>query len=63
MPRIRGPELRQLDHLMTALLADADLMAELSLIEREYLEGTSQMLKQLLRIVELRDVEDTLNES
>ena len=62
-PRIHGSELRQLDGLLAALLEDSDLMAELSLIEKEYIQGASMALRHLFPIVEVRDMEDTLNES
>ena len=62
-PRIHGSELRQLDGFLAALLEDSDLMAELSLIEKEYIQGTSMALRHLFPIVEVRDMEDTLSES
>ena len=64
MPHIRSSELRQLDNLLTTIVADADLMAQLSLLERECLQAALQTVKRLSVIVELQDVEDTtLNES
>jgi hypothetical protein len=61
--RIRGTELRRLGSLLTALLDDSDLMAELSLIEREQIQGARAALSPLLPIVDARDMEDTANES
>jgi hypothetical protein len=64
MPHIRSSELRQLDNLLTTIVADADLMAQLSLLERECLQAALQTVKRLSVIVELQDVEDTtVNES
>lgn len=62
-PRIHGPELRQLDSLLSALLQDWDLIGELSLLEREHIQGASVALQSLFPIVDARDMEDTLNES
>jgi len=61
--RIRGTELRRLGSLLAALLEDSDLMAKLSLIEREHIQGTRAALSPLLPIVDARDMEDTANES
>ena len=61
-PRIHASELRQLSGLLVALLEDSDLMAELSLIEKDSIQGTSVALRHLFRIAELRDMEDILNE-
>ena len=63
MSKFRIHELRHLNDLLAALLGDSDLMAELSLIEREHIQGASAALRPLFRIVETREVEDTLNES
>jgi hypothetical protein len=63
MTKFRIHQLRQLDNLLAALLEDSDLMAELSLIEREHIQGASAALRPLFRIVETREVEDTMNES
>ena len=61
--RIRGSELRQLSRLLGALLEDSDLMAEMSLIEKDHIRGASVALQPLVPIVDARDMEDTLNES
>ena len=61
--RIRGSELRQLSILLAALLGDSDLMAEMSLIEREHIHGAAAALEPLVPIVDARDMEDTANES
>lgn len=61
--RIHGPELRQLGGLLSALLQDSDLIGELSLLEREHIQGASVALQSLFPIVDARDLEDTLNES
>ena len=60
---IRGIELRLLGSLLAALLNDSDLMAELSLIEKEHIHGASAALSPLFPIVDARDMEDTANES
>ena len=57
-----NPELLPL-HLLAALLEDSDLMAELSLMEREHLQGARAALSPLFPIVDARDMEDTANES
>jgi hypothetical protein len=62
-PRIHGSELRQLDGFLAAILDDPDLMAELSLIEKDYIQGASEALRRLFPIVDVRDMEDALNES
>ena len=61
--RIRGAELRRLGSLLAALLEDSELMAELSLIEKEHLQGASQALRPLFPVVAMREMEDTVNES
>ena len=61
--RIRRSELRQLGSLLAALLEDSDLMAELSLIEKEQVQGVSEALRLLIPIVDERDMEDSVNES
>ena len=61
--RIRASELRQLGALLTALLEDADLMAELSLMEREHIRVAAEALQPLFAIVAARDTEESLNES
>lgn len=61
--RIRGFELRQLGSLLAAILKDPELMAELSLMEKEHIQGAYAALQPLVPIVEARDMEDTLNES
>lgn len=61
--RIRGSELRQLSRLLGALLEDSDLIAEMSLIEKEHIQGASAALQLLVSIVDARDMEDTVNES
>ena len=63
MSKFRTDELRQLDQLLAELLEDADLMAELSLIEKEHLQGASQALRPLFPVVAMREMEDTVNES
>jgi hypothetical protein len=49
--------------LLTALLEDSELMAELSLFEKEQLQGASVALRSLYPIVDARCLEDTLDES
>ena len=61
--RIRGAELRRLGSLLAALLNDSDLMAELSFIEKEHIQGASAALSLLFPIVDARDMEDAANES
>lgn len=61
-PRIHASELRQLSDLLVALLEDSDLMAELSLIEKDSIQGASVALRHLFQIAELSDMEDILNE-
>jgi hypothetical protein len=63
MSKFRLSQLRQLSDLLAALLDDSDLMAELSLIEREHIQGASLALRPLFPIVEMREIEDTVNES
>ena len=63
MSKFRIHQLRQLDDLLAALLDDSDLMAELSLIEKEHIQGASLALRPLLPMVEMRDMEDTVNKS
>ena len=60
---IRGTELRRLGGLLAALLEDSDLMAELSLIEKEHIQGAFAALSPLFPIVDARDMEYTANES
>ena len=61
--RIRGSELRQLGDLLSALMEDSELMAEMSVIEREHVQGATAALGPLVRLVDARDLEDTVNES
>lgn len=60
--RFHGSDLRQLGSLLAAPLEDSDLMAELSLIEKEHIQGASAALRPLVPIVDARDMEDTMNE-
>jgi hypothetical protein len=60
---VRGSELRRLASLLAEVLQDSELMAHLSLIEREHLEGAAEALEGLLPVVDERDLEDTLSES
>jgi hypothetical protein len=61
--RVHGAELRGLGRLLAAILIDPDLTGELSYIERESLEGACAVVRRLLPIVEVRDLNDALNES
>jgi hypothetical protein len=61
--RMHRRELRQLGSLLAALLEDSELMAELSLMEKEHIHGASAALPLLFPIVDARDMEDTVNES
>ena len=61
--RMHLRELRQLGSLLAALLEDSELMAELSLMEKEHIRGASAALPLLFPIVDARDMEDTVNES
>jgi hypothetical protein len=61
--RMRRSELRQLGSLLAALLEDSDLMAELSLIEKEHVQGAAEALWPLIPLVDERDMDDTVNES
>jgi len=61
--RLHGSELRQLGGLLAALLEDSELMAELSLIEQEGIRRTSVALRRLFPIVDMRDMDDIVNES
>jgi hypothetical protein len=61
--RVRPPELRQLDTLLTALLQDAELMAELSMLQREQIESASVTLRSLFAIADARAAEDAWHES
>jgi hypothetical protein len=63
MSRLRIREFRLLSDLLAALIADSELMAELSLIEQEHIQGASLGLRALLPIVEMREMEDTVDES
>ncbi len=62
-PRIHGPELRQLGGLLSALLKDSDLIGQLSLLEKEHIQGASVAVQSLFPIVDARDLEDTVSES
>jgi len=44
-------------------MEDSELMAEMSVIEREQIQGAAAALRPLVRIVDARDLEDTVNES
>jgi hypothetical protein len=46
---IRGAELRRLGTLLAALLNDSELMADLSLMEKEHIKGTLAALSPLLQ--------------
>ena len=61
--RVRPSELRQLDILLTALLLDAELMAELSFLQREQVECASVTLRSLFAIADARAAEDAWHES
>ena len=61
--RMHGIELRQLGSLLAAPLEDSELMAEMSLIEKEHIQGASAALPPLFPIVDARDMEDTADES
>jgi hypothetical protein len=61
--RVSPSELRQLDTLLTALLQDAELMAELSILQREQIECASLTLRPLLAIADARTAEDAWHES
>jgi hypothetical protein len=61
--RMRLSELRELDALLTALLQDSELIAELSLLQKEHIQGASTVLRSLFPIVDVRDAEDAMNES
>jgi hypothetical protein len=61
--RIHGSDVRHLGALLAAVLEDPDLVSELSVIEKEHLEGAREALHGLLPVVEARDLEDTVNES
>jgi hypothetical protein len=61
--RMHGAELRRLRTLLAALLEDSDLMAELSLMEKEHIQGASAALSPLFPIVDARDMEETASES
>jgi hypothetical protein len=61
--RMHGMELRQLGSLLAALLEDSELMAEMSLMEKEHIRGASEALSSLFPIVEARDMEDATDES
>ena len=63
MARIRGSDLRQVRVLLLSLLEDPDLVSQLSLIEKEHLEGAAASLRSLLPFADARDLEDTVNES
>ena len=58
--RISGAELRQLGRLLAALQEDSELMAELSLLEKEHIQGAAATLPSLFPIVDARDM---MNES
>ena len=63
MARIRGSDLRQVRVLLLALLEDSDLISQLSLIEREHIEGAAAALWSVFPFADARDLEDTVNES
>jgi|RhiMetdeSRZDD1v2_1073273.scaffolds.fasta_scaffold1572697_1 hypothetical protein len=60
--RLHGSELQQLGRLLTTLLEDSDLMAELSLIEQDGIQRTSVALRRLFPIADARDMEDIVTE-
>jgi hypothetical protein len=60
---MHGAELRRLSTLLAALLEDSDLMAELSLIEKDHIQGAHAALSPLFPVVDARDMEDAANES
>ncbi len=61
--RIRRSELRQLGSLLAAVLEDSELMAELSVMDKEHVRGADEALRTLIPLVDERDMEDTVNES
>jgi hypothetical protein len=61
--RVQTTELRRLHGVLAAILEDTGLMGELSFIERENIQSTCDILQRLLPIIEVREIEDTLNES
>jgi hypothetical protein len=61
--RMRGSELRELDALLTAFLQDSELIAELSLLQKEHIQGSSRVLHSLFPLADARDAEDAMNES
>ena len=61
--RMRRSELRQLGSLLAAVLEDAELMAELSITEKEHVQGAAEALRTLIPIVDERDMDDAVNES
>ena len=61
--RMRASELRELDALLTAFLRDSELIAELSLLQKEHVQGAARVLHGLLPMVDARDAEDAMNES
>jgi len=48
--------------LLTALLDDAELMDDLSVVQREQVKGAVEALRFLFPVVERREMEDALNE-
>jgi hypothetical protein len=60
---MRSAELRRLSTLLAALLEDSDLMAELSLMEKDHLQAAYAALSPLFPIVDAREMEDAANES
>ena len=62
-PRIHGSELRQLCSLLATFVEDSNLMSEISFIEKEHIQGASMVLRRLIPIVDVRDMEDIANES
>jgi hypothetical protein len=61
--RIRRSELRQLGSLLAAVLEDSELMAELSVMDKEHVRGADEALRTLIPLVDERDMEDAVNES
>jgi len=60
--RINSTEIRTLSRLMTALLEDSEVMAQLSVIQREQIRGAAEVLRSLLDFVDGRDLDDSLLE-
>jgi len=60
--RMNGREIRRLSRLLTALLEDSELMAQRSVIQREQVWATAEVLQSLIAVVDNRDLDDSLND-